>query len=74
MVRLEGLDKLKKNNNLIGNRIRDLLACSIVAYQLRYRVPLKITILTVILYECNLVYDTEGMKNRVLSRTLEPKG
>jgi hypothetical protein len=27
-VRLEGLDKLKKFNNLIGNQTHDLLACS----------------------------------------------
>jgi hypothetical protein len=30
IVRLEGLGKLKKSNDLIGNRTRDLLACSIV--------------------------------------------
>jgi hypothetical protein len=29
---------IKKSNDLIGNRTRDLLACSIVL-QLRYRVP-----------------------------------
>jgi hypothetical protein len=29
-VRLEGLAQLKKSNNLIGNRNRDLPACSIV--------------------------------------------
>jgi hypothetical protein len=29
-VRLEGLGKLKKSNDLIGNRTRDLLACSIM--------------------------------------------
>jgi hypothetical protein len=28
-VRLEGLDKLKKKNNFIGTRSRDLPACSI---------------------------------------------
>jgi hypothetical protein len=30
MVRLEGLSKLKKFNDLIGTQIRDLPACSIV--------------------------------------------
>jgi hypothetical protein len=30
IVRLEGLGELKKSNDLIGNRICDLLACSIV--------------------------------------------
>jgi hypothetical protein len=30
IVRLEGLGQLRKSNNLIGNRNRDLLACSIV--------------------------------------------
>jgi hypothetical protein len=29
-VRLEGLGKLKKSNDLIGNRSRDIPACSIV--------------------------------------------
>jgi hypothetical protein len=29
-VQLEGLGKLKKSNNLIGIRTRDLAACSIV--------------------------------------------
>jgi hypothetical protein len=29
MVRLEGLDKLEKFNDLIGTRTRDLPACSI---------------------------------------------
>jgi hypothetical protein len=29
-VRLEGLGKLKKSNDLIGNRIRDLPACNMV--------------------------------------------
>jgi hypothetical protein len=29
-VRLEGLDKLKKSNDLIENRNRDLSACSIM--------------------------------------------
>jgi hypothetical protein len=29
-VRQEGLDKLKKSSYLIGNRSRDLLACSIL--------------------------------------------
>jgi hypothetical protein len=31
IVRLKGLDKLKKSNELIGNRTRDIPACSIVA-------------------------------------------
>jgi hypothetical protein len=30
IVRLEGLDKLKKSNDLIGNRTRDIPGCSIV--------------------------------------------
>jgi hypothetical protein len=30
IVRLEGIDKVKKLNDLIGNRIRDLPACSIM--------------------------------------------
>jgi hypothetical protein len=30
IVRLEGLGKLKKSNYLIGDRTRDLAACSIV--------------------------------------------
>jgi hypothetical protein len=37
-VGLEGLGQLKKSNDIIGNRTRDLSACSIVP-QLRYRVP-----------------------------------
>jgi hypothetical protein len=37
--RLEGLRQRKKSNNLIGNRTRDLPACSIVPHQLRYSVP-----------------------------------
>jgi hypothetical protein len=28
MLQLEGLGQLKKSNDLIGNRTRDLLACS----------------------------------------------
>jgi hypothetical protein len=36
-VRLEVLGELKKSDDLIGNRIRDLPACSL--NQLRYRVP-----------------------------------
>jgi hypothetical protein len=40
IVRLEGLDKFKnwkkKSNDLIGNRIRDLPACSIVELSLSY--------------------------------------
>jgi hypothetical protein len=39
IAQLEGLSKLKKSNNLIGNRIHDLSAWSIVPQQLRYRVP-----------------------------------
>jgi hypothetical protein len=35
----EGLGKLKKLIHFIGSRTRDLLACSIVPYPLRYRVP-----------------------------------
>jgi hypothetical protein len=30
IVRLEGLDQLKHSSDLIGNRTRDLPACSIV--------------------------------------------
>jgi hypothetical protein len=37
-VRLEGSGKLKKSNDLIGTRTRDLPACSVVP-PLRYRVP-----------------------------------
>jgi hypothetical protein len=29
-MQLEGLGQLKKSNDLIGNRTRDVLACSIV--------------------------------------------
>jgi hypothetical protein len=37
-VRLKGLDKLKKKSiHLIGSRIHDVLACSIVLQSLRYR-------------------------------------
>jgi hypothetical protein len=38
IVRLEGLGQLKKSNVLIGNRIRDLPACSTVLHRLRYGV------------------------------------
>jgi hypothetical protein len=37
-VRLEVLDQLKKSNDLIGNRTRDLPACSKVPQLTRYRV------------------------------------
>jgi hypothetical protein len=39
MVRPEGLGKLKKSSDIIGNRTRDFAPCSIVAQQLGYRVP-----------------------------------
>jgi hypothetical protein len=39
ILRLEGLCKLKKIN-LIGPRSRDLLPCSIVTQELRYRLSL----------------------------------
>jgi hypothetical protein len=38
MVRLEGLDTLKKFNDLIGNRIRDLPALTSRLNRLRYSV------------------------------------
>jgi hypothetical protein len=38
LVRLEGLDKLKKFIHITGPRVRGLLACSIVPQSLRYRV------------------------------------
>jgi hypothetical protein len=48
-VRLEGLGKLKKKKkliHLIGSRIRDLPACSVVPYPLRYQYCDKAAILT----------------------------
>jgi hypothetical protein len=38
-VRLEGLGKVKKCNDLIGYLTRDLSTCSIPSQPLRYRVP-----------------------------------
>jgi hypothetical protein len=37
IVRLEGLGKLKKSNDIMGTRTCDLLACSIVPQPTRYR-------------------------------------
>jgi hypothetical protein len=39
IVRLEGLGKLKKSNDLIGNRIRDLPPCSIVPQPITILLP-----------------------------------
>jgi hypothetical protein len=40
-MRLEGLGKLNKSDDIIGSQTRDLPACSIVHQPLRYRVPRK---------------------------------
>jgi hypothetical protein len=47
-VRLEGLGQFKKSNDLIGNRTRDLQACS--RNQLSYRVPLSFAVIQLVLY------------------------
>jgi hypothetical protein len=39
LVRPEGLGKSKEFIHLVGSRTRDLPACSLVPYPLRYRVP-----------------------------------
>jgi hypothetical protein len=39
ILRLEGLCNSEKYIHLIGFRIRDFLACSVVPEPLRYRVP-----------------------------------
>jgi hypothetical protein len=39
IVRLEGLGKFKKSNDLLGNRIRNLSVCSTLPQPLRYRMP-----------------------------------
>jgi hypothetical protein len=44
-VRLEGLGQLKKSNDLIGDRTRDLPDCSIVPQQLCYCVPHEFTVM-----------------------------
>jgi hypothetical protein len=45
-VRLEGLGQLKKSNDIIRNRIRDLLACSIAPQPTKLpRTPVSLPVL-----------------------------
>jgi hypothetical protein len=50
IVRLEGLGKLKKSSDLIGNRNRDLPACSMCLNQVGYRVPGQLGIININLW------------------------